>query len=109
MPKPGAGVALVAPAGPLPEGAIDRALGRVKQLGWEPILGTNAHKRNGYLAGSDEERLADLNAAISSTEADIIWMLRGGYGTMRILPGLDLRELRSRPRPLIGFSDNTTL
>lgn len=109
LPKPGAGVSLIAPSGPLPEGAIERAVARVRELGWEPILGRNAHHRTGYLAGDDGDRLADLNAAISSTDADVIWPLRGGYGTMRLLPGLDLRDLRSRPRPFIGFSDNTVL
>lgn len=106
---PGARVALVAPAGPLQEGALERALERVERLGWVPRPGPNASRRTGYLAGSDAERLADLTAALESTDNDAIWLLRGGYGTMRLLPALDLSPLRDRPRPLIGFSDNTAL
>ena len=107
--RPGAPVALVAPAGPLPDGAIERAQQRVRELGWEPVLGRHARRRRGYLAGTDEERLADFSFALESEDIEGIWCLRGGYGTMRLLRGLDLAPLRERPRPLIGFSDNTTL
>jgi muramoyltetrapeptide carboxypeptidase len=107
--RAGARIALVAPAGPLAEGAVDRAEARVRELGWEPIVGPSARKRSGYLAGSDAERVADFNAALRSMENDAIWCLRGGYGNMRILPELELSRLRDRPRPLIGFSDNTAL
>jgi muramoyltetrapeptide carboxypeptidase len=107
--RPGARVALVAPAGPLSAGALERAIARVEALGWVPEVGVHAGGRRGYLSGSDEERLSDLQSALWSTENDAIWMLRGGYGTMRLLPRLDWRPLRDRPRPLVGFSDNTAL
>jgi muramoyltetrapeptide carboxypeptidase len=106
---PGARVSLVAAAGPLPEGGIERASARVKALGWEPLLGKFAGGRWGYLAGRDEERLADLTEALQAPDNDAIWLLRGGYGTMRLLDRLDLTPLRDRPRPLVGFSDNTAL
>lgn len=105
----GAHVALVAPAGPLGEGAVERAIERVRALGWVPRLGEHARGRHGYLAAPDEARLHDLNQAIRSAEVDAIWCLRGGYGTMRILDGIDWGALAARPRPLIGFSDNTAL
>lgn len=108
-PRPGARVALVAPAGPLPEGAIERAARRVESLGWTPEIGPNAAGRHGYLAAPDAARLADLNAAIADPEVDMIWALRGGYGTMRILEKIDWSGLLDRPRPLVGFSDNTAL
>jgi muramoyltetrapeptide carboxypeptidase len=107
--RPGSSVALVAPAGPLPPGAVERAFERVRSLGWEPLLGRYARCRDGYLAGSDEERLEDLSAALTPHANDAIWCLRGGYGTMRIVADLDLSPLRTDPRPLIGFSDNTVL
>jgi muramoyltetrapeptide carboxypeptidase len=106
---PGAVVSLVAPAGPLSEGAVDLAIERVRALGWVPDVAPHARGRHGYLSASDGDRLADLQAAIDSTGNSAIWCLRGGYGTLRILPGLDLAGLSRRPRPLIGFSDNTAL
>lgn len=107
--RPGARIALVAAAGPLPEGAVDRALERITGWGWEPVLGRSARLRTGYLAGSDADRAADLDAAIRSADNDAIWFLRGGYGTMRILDRIDWSPLRERPRPVIGFSDNTAV
>jgi muramoyltetrapeptide carboxypeptidase len=105
----GARVSLVAPAGPLAPGAVDRAIGRVHGWGWVPLVGEHSGGRHGYLAGTDEQRAADFNAALRSTDNDAIWCLRGGYGTMRIIDRLDWWALSERPRPLIGFSDNTAL
>lgn len=102
-------VALIAPAGPLPEGAVDRAIARVRSWGWEVEEGRNSRGRRGYLSGTDDERRADLQAAIDSPENNAIWCLRGGYGTMRIIDRIDWTPLLQRPRPVIGFSDNTVL
>lgn len=102
-------VALVAASGPVPEGGVDRAVGRVESLGWTPLTGSGARLSDRYLAGPDEVRLRDLQDAIDSADNDVIWLLRGGYGMMRLLPRLDLTALRERPRPLIGFSDVTAL
>jgi muramoyltetrapeptide carboxypeptidase len=107
--RPGARVALVAPAGPLAPGAVERAVARVHELGWEPVVGEHASGRFGYLSGTDEQRLADLNHAFEAEDNDAIWCLRGGYGTMRILDRIRWDALVRRPRALIGFSDNTSI
>ena len=107
--REGARVSLVAPAGPLGEGAVERAAERVRSWGWEPLVGEHAHGRTGFLAGHDEARAADFNAALRDPSNDAIWCLRGGYGTMRILDALDWGALAARPRPVIGFSDNTAI
>lgn len=109
MLRPGSRIALVAPAGPLAEGAVERAAERVRAWGWEPVLGRHCENGCGYLAGMDAERAADFNDALRSRDNDAIWCLRGGYGTMRILEVLDWSPMLDRPRPLIGFSDNTAL
>jgi len=106
---PGARMALIAPAGPVDAARIDAALEQCARLGLEPVLGRSARRRYGYLAGEDEARLADLNDALRDERVDAIWALRGGYGTMRLLPRLDLSPLLARPRAFIGFSDNTAL
>ncbi|MBX6365255.1 MAG: LD-carboxypeptidase [Gemmatimonadetes bacterium] len=106
---PGARIALVAPAGPVDAGRVDGAVARCRALGLEPVLGSAALERNGYLAGDDARRAADLQRAIDDPDIDGIWALRGGYGTMRLLPLLDLTPLVERPKPFIGFSDNTAL
>ena len=106
----GARVALIAPAGPLRSGAeLDVATAQAVAFGWEAVVGEHALARHGYLAGTDDERLRDLNAALADDSIDGIWCLRGGYGAMRILVGLDLDAMRRHPRALIGYSDITAL
>ncbi len=107
---PGARVALLAPAGPLAnEADLVRAEENVRALGWEPHSYPHALARDGYLAGDDASRLADLNTAVRDSRIDGIWCLRGGYGVMRILDEIDYDSLRRAPKAIIGFSDITAL
>jgi muramoyltetrapeptide carboxypeptidase len=106
----GAHVALIAPAGPLqkPE-ELPRAQENTRLLGWEPIVGPHANEHVGYLAGHDRDRLNDINRALRDPKIDAIWCLRGGYGVMRILPGIDYDALSRTPKAIIGYSDITAL
>lgn len=107
---PGARVALVSPAGPLRGPAdLERAIGNVESLGWEPVVGTHVLARRGYLAGSDDERIGDLDRALKNPATDGVWCARGGYGSMRLLDALDYAALATRPKAVIGFSDVTAL
>ncbi len=106
----GARIALVAPAGGLRgEEDLARAIVNVRSLGWEPVVGRYALEHDGYFAGNDSQRLADLNAALRDPATDAVWCLRGGYGTARLLPEIDLDALRRAPKTVIGFSDVTAL
>jgi len=106
----GSRIALIAPAGPLLEkDDLTRAETLCRALGYSPVLGKSAAARHGFLAGSDEERLTDLNTAFTDPSIDAIWCLRGGYGSIRLLERLDYRAIARRPKPLIGFSDITAL
>lgn len=108
--EPGARVALVAPAGPLqkPE-ELARAQGNARTFGWEPIVAVHASDRTGYLAGRDTDRLHDINVALRDPNIDAIWAVRGGYGIIRILEGIDYDSLSRTPKPIIGYSDLTAL
>ncbi len=107
---PGARIALIAPAGPLLE-LDDLVRGRelCQALGWEPRPAPHAGRHYGYLAGTDAERLEDLNAALCDPAIDAVWCLRGGYGVTRLLDQVDFDAVARRPRPLIGYSDITAL
>lgn len=106
----GSRVALVAPAGPLREATdLDRSFANVRALGWEPVVGDHVLERDGYLAGSDEHRAADLNRFARDDSIDAVWCIRGGYGVMRILEQLDYDAWRRKPKVLIGYSDITAL
>ena len=106
----GSRVALVAPSGILPDRAqVELAIENARSLGWIPVLGENVSELHGYLAGTDEQRAADLNKALRDETIDAIWCVRGGYGAMRLLRDIDFAALKANPRPLIGFSDITAL
>jgi muramoyltetrapeptide carboxypeptidase len=67
------------------------------------------HDHHGYFAGTDADRLSDLNGAIRDPDVDAIWCVRGGYGLTRILDAVDFHALERRPKAIIGFSDITVL
>jgi muramoyltetrapeptide carboxypeptidase len=106
----GARVALVAPAGPLRDHQdLDRSIANVSSFGWVAVPGDHVLERDGYFAGSDDHRLADLNRFLRDDSVDAIWCIRGGYGAMRLLEGIDYDALARRPKAIIGYSDITAL
>lgn len=106
----GARVALISPSGPLRDVTeLVRAESHARVFGWETVVGPHAMSREGYFAGSDEQRASDLAAAIADPTIDGIWCLRGGYGAARLLPALDHDLIRRRAKTLIGYSDITAL
>jgi muramoyltetrapeptide carboxypeptidase len=106
----GSRVALVAPAGPLLDrDDLQRAEALCRALDYVPVMGSHAGARHGYLAGTDDDRLADLNRAIADPALDAIWCIRGGYGVTRILDRVDFGPLRDRPKIILGYSDITAL
>lgn len=107
---PGSRVALVAPAGPLLEqDDLTRAQELCRALGYDPVLGSSAHARHGYMAGTDEQRLGDLNSALADPSINAVWSIRGGYGSLRLLDQVDYAAIARHPKALIGFSDVTVL
>lgn len=107
---PGSTVALVAPAGPLLEqDDLARAEALVRALGWSPVLADHAGDHHEYFAGRDDDRLADLNVALTAPGIDAVWCIRGGYGLTRILDRVDYAGAAAAPRVVLGFSDVTAL
>ena len=108
--QPGMTVALVAPSSP-GSGLIDNEMASeiVKALGFKPKVFPYAGEATHYLAGPDDHRAADLNAAFADPSVDAIFCLRGGYGASRILPLLDYETIRKNPKILCGYSDITAL
>jgi muramoyltetrapeptide carboxypeptidase len=101
---------VVAPASPpLEPEKTPAALARLTAQGFRVKRGKHLEKRDGYLAGSDEERAEDLNALFADDEVEGIIALRGGYGSCRLLPLLDYAAIRAQPKLFLGYSDNTAL
>ena len=103
-------VGLIAPASPLDgREQIDIVIETVASLGFKVKPGRSLYARHGYLAGTDEERAADLNAMFADPEVDGIMVLRGGYGSSRLLPLVDFDVIRQHPKVICGYSDLTAL
>ncbi len=102
-------IAVVAPAGPpsSPE-SVRRGIERLTTLGFH-VSEPGPWTPDGYLAGTDSERLAALNDALRDPAIDAIFCVRGGYGTLRLLPDVDYEAARRRPTLVVGYSDITAL
>lgn len=108
--KRGDTIGLVSPASRLPDPEqYDEIVTTIKGLGFQIKEGRNARSRYGYLAGSDASRAADLNAMFEDIHVDAIIPFRGGWGSNRILDQVDYDAIMNHPKPIIGFSDITSL
>ena len=108
MLRPGDRVRIVAPSGQ-PDHRLSRGVAILRGFGLVVEVGEHVRDKFGYLAGTDADRLADLNAAFRDPGIKGVFAARGGYGTQRIIDGFDLAAVRRDPRVFVGFSDLTTL
>ncbi|MFF4627633.1 S66 peptidase family protein [Streptomyces griseorubiginosus] len=110
---PGARVAVVAPSGPILEERLQAGLDILRGWDLDPVVTPHVldrHGELGYLAGSDADRAADLQAAWCDPAVDAVLCARGGYGAQRMVDLLDWDAMRAAgPKVLVGFSDVTTL
>lgn len=107
--RAGDAVALVSPAGPVDSGKIDAAVEVLKGWGLRPRVYPHALGKYSFYSGTDEERLADLNAALADPEIRAVICNRGGYGVQRIVQQVDMDAVRRDPKLVTGFSDITAL
>lgn len=112
-------VRLIAPSGPTDEESLQRAIAQLESWGLKVVVGDNVrarHPRVKYLAGTDEQRRRDLVEAWCDPDTSAVIALRGGFGAMRLLDGIDFDLMRAhalradgRPKLLTGSSDITAL
>lgn len=103
-------VRVIAPASPFDAPALERGLAVLSgRLGLRPRLRGDVGARWRYLAGDDARRTEEWREAVADPEARAIFCARGGYGSMRLLAGVDPAPLLERPKLLVGFSDVTAI
>ncbi|WP_312341500.1 S66 peptidase family protein [Chryseobacterium binzhouense] len=110
--KKGDKIAIISPAGSVEPAQLEKGLEMIKSKGYKPVLGENLYTKfsNGYnYAGTESERLKDINWALNDSEISAIWASRGGYGCQHLLEGLNLKEFAKNPKWYIGYSDNTAI
>ncbi|MGW8202099.1 S66 peptidase family protein [Sphingomonas bisphenolicum] len=103
-------VGLIEPAG-FSDDAFDLDLVKetIVAMGLKPKAAQHLAGRYGYLAGTDADRAADVNAMFVDPQVRAVFAVRGGWGCARILPRLDFATIRKNPKLLVGFSDITAL
>ena len=109
--RPGDTVGIVAPARKLKEKAdTAKVRERFEEWGLKVKFGPHfADREQPYFAGTDAQRAADLQAMIDDPGVKAVVSYQGGYGSVRLLPLLDLTPLREHPKWIVGFSDVTML
>ncbi len=106
----GGTIGIVAPASPMrDETKLEAGVRYLEGLGYRVKLGNAVYKRESYLAGSDEQRRADIEGMFADPSVDAIFCARGGYGSMRFVEKLDYSVIRKNPKIFVGFSDLTVL
>ncbi len=107
--RPGDKVRFVSPEStPEQIGVLQRA-NILESWGLKVDYGAHVFEQYGYLAGTDEQRLSDLNTALRDPEVRAVMATRGGKGSYRIADKIDFEAVRRDPKLVIGFSDNTML
>ncbi len=106
--KRGDTVGIITPASPLVDDkGYANAEANFKALGLKVKWGRHVGKKHGYLAGTDQERLADLEGMFADAEVKAIVCLRGGSGAARLLDKLDYGLIARNPKIFLGYSDIT--
>lgn len=107
--RPGDRIAVVAPASAFDRQHFDDGIVELRRLGFEPVFDETVFARERYLAGSPAVRADALHRAWADPTVAAVIAVRGGYGTAQLLPLLDVATAQRGCKPLIGYSDITTL
>ncbi len=108
--KKGDTIMILSPAGRMSgKEKIDGATQLANHWGLVVFYGNHLLSRDGTFAGTDEERLEDLQKALDDPSIRAIWSARGGYGAVRIIDDLDFEKFMEHPKWIVGFSDITVL
>lgn len=107
--KPGDTIGIVAPASPFDDAAFQAGRAVLHEMGFATKIASGLFERQGFLAGEDPHRIAQLHTMWADDTVQAIICARGGYGSMRILSQLDYDCGGNNAKPFIGFSDITAL
>ncbi len=105
----GATIGIVAPAGKIEAEVIGFSKEFLYKQGFRVVTGEHLLSSYHQFAGSDRQRIADMQHILNSTDVDVVMCARGGYGTNRIIKNLDFTHFLQNPKWIVGFSDITVL
>jgi muramoyltetrapeptide carboxypeptidase len=88
---------------------LSASISLLQNWGFEVVFSPNLFKIENQFAGSSADRTADLQWAVNHPELKAVIVARGGYGTSKMIDGVDFSDLKKHPKWFIGFSDITVL
>ena len=97
MLKPGDRVRLVSPASYPDQSWLDESVAILESWGLVAEVGRHAMDKHGYMAGTDADRIADLNEAFRDPGVRAVVTTRGGAGAYRIADQIDFAAVRADP------------
>ena len=104
--KPGDVIGIISPASsPDDLTKINRGVEYLEKLGYRVEVGKNVGLQEGYLAGTDQQRLTDIHSMFSNKIIKAIFSIRGGYGSGRLLDKINYKLIRNNPKIFVGYSD----
>ena len=107
--KTGARIALVSPASPFDRAEFERGVAEIQRLGYEPVYDESVFETSMFTSGSADVRAAAFKRAWSDPTVAALIAVRGGYGSVQLLPVFDSWQPQQTPKLFIGYSDNTSL
>jgi muramoyltetrapeptide carboxypeptidase len=107
--RPGDGIGIIAPSGPVTRSEIKPAIDLLTARGYHVLESPHIYSRQDYLAGHDDHRLKDLHSVFHDQDIKAVLCARGGYGTLRLLDRIDYILIRKHPKIIVGYSDITAL
>ena len=108
--KKGDTIIILSPAGRIKDKAtIDAGIELANHWGLVVFFGNHMLSQDNTFAGTDEQRIEDLQKALDDPSIKAIWAARGGYGAVRIIDDLDFTKFMEHPKWIIGYSDITVL
>jgi muramoyltetrapeptide carboxypeptidase len=107
--KQGDTIGIIAPARKVSPGEVEPAISLIKSWGLNVVLGDNLYNEYNQFSGTDEQRASDLQNMINNPNVSAILCARGGYGSVRLLNLINLRDFQRNPKWIVGYSDITVL
>jgi muramoyltetrapeptide carboxypeptidase len=109
MHGPNKKIKIISPSGVIDPAYIDGAIRVFNGWGIDVVEGAFAREVYGRFAGTEGQRIQDLQEAIDDESLDAILCSRGGYGLAQIIDKIDFSGFIKHPKWLIGFSDVTVI
>jgi len=107
--KEGDRIEIITPASPVEADLVHMAAQKLRESGFRVTLGEHVFSRSGPFAGTESERLLDIQKATDDPDVKAVLCSRGGYGMTRIIERIDFSALAKTPKWYVGYSDITSL